>query len=218
MSADTKLVELLDRYKNVNLSDKSQWANTSFAFTRQLYNMLELARVIVQGARLRDESRGAHYKPDFSDRNDETVPQNHQSRLQRRRTQHLVRGRRHQSHRATPPRVLLDLARCAMFWHTVVDRSSRFGVGFTPPLNCTLDQAGRRHSSTLSLPSSAVSNDCSAWRTPLSRHVGIASDNGLLRARLQAYHKVTKKNGALAPGTSKWTMFGFDKLGATSSS
>jgi succinate dehydrogenase / fumarate reductase flavoprotein subunit len=69
--ADAKIVELLDRYKNVNLSDKSQWANTSFAFTRQLYNMLELARVIVKGARLRDESRGAHYKPEFPDRNDE---------------------------------------------------------------------------------------------------------------------------------------------------
>ena len=69
--ADAKIVELLDRYKNVNLSDKSQWANTSFAFTRQLENMLELGRVIVQGARLRDESRGAHYKPDFPDRNDE---------------------------------------------------------------------------------------------------------------------------------------------------
>jgi succinate dehydrogenase / fumarate reductase flavoprotein subunit len=36
-----------------------------------LYNMLELARVIVQGARARDESRGAHYKPDFPNRNDE---------------------------------------------------------------------------------------------------------------------------------------------------
>jgi succinate dehydrogenase / fumarate reductase flavoprotein subunit len=69
--ADEKIVELLDRYKNVNLSDKSQWANTSFAFTRQLYNMLELSRTVVQGALLRDESRGAHYKPDFPDRNDE---------------------------------------------------------------------------------------------------------------------------------------------------
>src|ERR1700677_2713729 len=69
--ADAKLVELLERYRNVNLSDKSQWANTSFAFARQLYNMLELGRVIVQGARLRDESRGAHYKPDFPERNDE---------------------------------------------------------------------------------------------------------------------------------------------------
>jgi succinate dehydrogenase / fumarate reductase flavoprotein subunit len=69
--ADAKIVELQQRYRNINLSDKSQWANTSFAFTRQLYNMLELARVIVQGARLRDESRGAHYKPDFPERNDE---------------------------------------------------------------------------------------------------------------------------------------------------
>jgi succinate dehydrogenase / fumarate reductase flavoprotein subunit len=69
--ADAKIVELLARYKNVNLSDKSQWANTSFAFTRQLYNMLQLARVIVKGARMRDESRGAHYKPEFPNRNDE---------------------------------------------------------------------------------------------------------------------------------------------------
>ena len=69
--ADAKIVELLGRYKNINLSDKSQWANTSFAFTRQLENMLELGRVIVQGARLRDESRGAHFKPDFPERNDE---------------------------------------------------------------------------------------------------------------------------------------------------
>jgi succinate dehydrogenase / fumarate reductase flavoprotein subunit len=69
--ADEKIVELLDRYRNVNLSDKSQWANTSFAFARQLKNMLELARVVAQGARLRDESRGAHYKPDFPERDDE---------------------------------------------------------------------------------------------------------------------------------------------------
>ena len=69
--ADEKIVELLDRYQNINLSDRSQWANTSFAFARQLKNMLELSRVVAQGALLRDESRGAHYKPDFPDRNDE---------------------------------------------------------------------------------------------------------------------------------------------------
>ncbi len=69
--ADEKIVELLDRYNNINLSDRSQWANTSFAFARQLYNMLELSRAVVQGALLRDESRGAHYKPEFPDRNDE---------------------------------------------------------------------------------------------------------------------------------------------------
>jgi succinate dehydrogenase / fumarate reductase flavoprotein subunit len=67
---DTKLVELLERYRHVNLSDRSMWANTSFAFARQLYNMLQLARVIAQGAAMRDESRGAHYKPDFPERDD----------------------------------------------------------------------------------------------------------------------------------------------------
>ncbi|HEV7522223.1 MAG TPA: succinate dehydrogenase flavoprotein subunit [Candidatus Angelobacter sp.] len=67
---DAKLVEFLERFNNINLSDKSQWANTSFVFTRQLYNMLQLSRVIAQGAALRDESRGAHYKPDFPDRDD----------------------------------------------------------------------------------------------------------------------------------------------------
>ncbi len=68
---DIKLVELLERYRKVNLSDKSMWSNQSFMFTRQLYNMLQLARVITQGAFLRDESRGSHYKPDFPERDDE---------------------------------------------------------------------------------------------------------------------------------------------------
>jgi succinate dehydrogenase / fumarate reductase flavoprotein subunit len=67
---DAKLVELLDRFNHINLSDRSQWANTSFIFTRQLYNMLQLSRVIAQGAAMRNESRGAHYKPDFPERDD----------------------------------------------------------------------------------------------------------------------------------------------------
>jgi succinate dehydrogenase / fumarate reductase, flavoprotein subunit len=67
---DAKLVELLERFRRINLSDRSQWANTSVVFARQLYNMLQLARVIAQGAALRDESRGAHYKPDFPERDD----------------------------------------------------------------------------------------------------------------------------------------------------
>jgi succinate dehydrogenase / fumarate reductase flavoprotein subunit len=67
---DAKLVELLERYRHVNLSDRTMWANTSFVFARQLFNMLQLARVIAQGAAIRNESRGAHYKPDFPDRDD----------------------------------------------------------------------------------------------------------------------------------------------------
>ena len=67
---DAQLVELLERFQHVNLSDRTQWANTTIVFTRQLYNMLQLARVIAQGAGMRDESRGAHYKPDFPERDD----------------------------------------------------------------------------------------------------------------------------------------------------
>ncbi|HVO82654.1 MAG TPA: succinate dehydrogenase flavoprotein subunit [Terriglobales bacterium] len=69
-ATDAKLVELLQRFQKINLSDRSQWANTTVAFARQLYNMLQLARVIAQGAAMRDESRGAHYKPDFPERDD----------------------------------------------------------------------------------------------------------------------------------------------------
>jgi succinate dehydrogenase / fumarate reductase, flavoprotein subunit len=70
IKTDEKIVELLERYQRINLSDKEMWANTSFAFTRQLYNMLQLSRVIAQGAALRNESRGAHYKPEFPERDD----------------------------------------------------------------------------------------------------------------------------------------------------
>jgi succinate dehydrogenase / fumarate reductase flavoprotein subunit len=68
--ADGRLCELLERFQHINLSDRSLWANTTVAFVRQLYNMLQLSRVIAQGAAMRDESRGAHYKPDFPERDD----------------------------------------------------------------------------------------------------------------------------------------------------
>jgi succinate dehydrogenase / fumarate reductase flavoprotein subunit len=69
-AADAKLVDMLHRFQKINLSDRTQWANTTIAFARQLYNMLQLSRVIAQGAAMRDESRGSHYKPDFPDRDD----------------------------------------------------------------------------------------------------------------------------------------------------
>jgi succinate dehydrogenase / fumarate reductase, flavoprotein subunit len=68
---DAELCKLLERFRHINLSDRTQWANTSVVFARQLYNMLQLARVITQGAGMRDESRGAHYKPDFPERDDQ---------------------------------------------------------------------------------------------------------------------------------------------------
>ncbi len=68
---DEKIQELMERWQRIGMSDTSGWQNQMAPFTRQLWNMLELARVITIGAFLRDESRGAHYKPDFPQRNDE---------------------------------------------------------------------------------------------------------------------------------------------------
>lgn len=66
-----KIKELKQRYQKININDTSRWNNASAAFTRQLWNMLELAEAMTLGALLRNESRGAHYKPDFPNRNDE---------------------------------------------------------------------------------------------------------------------------------------------------
>ena len=70
-ATDKKIQELLERYENINMDDTQQWSNQGASFTRQLKNMLYLARVITLGALNRNESRGAHYKPDFPERNDE---------------------------------------------------------------------------------------------------------------------------------------------------
>ncbi|WP_379159210.1 succinate dehydrogenase flavoprotein subunit [Paenibacillus sp. sgz5001063] len=66
-----KIKELKERYRNINMNDTSRWNNQGVAFTRQLWNMLELSEAMTLGALLRNESRGAHYKPEFPDRNDE---------------------------------------------------------------------------------------------------------------------------------------------------
>ncbi|KJS85491.1 MAG: succinate dehydrogenase [Peptococcaceae bacterium BICA1-8] len=68
---DEKLQELLERYKNIGISDTGRWSNQTVHFTRRLYDMLEMARVITIGALNRNESRGAHYKPDYPERDDE---------------------------------------------------------------------------------------------------------------------------------------------------
>ncbi|HET7656878.1 MAG TPA: succinate dehydrogenase flavoprotein subunit [Bacillales bacterium] len=71
LKTDQKIQELMERYQKIGLPDRSNWANQSATFTRQLWNMLQLARVITLGAYNRNESRGGHYKPEFPDRNDE---------------------------------------------------------------------------------------------------------------------------------------------------
>jgi succinate dehydrogenase / fumarate reductase flavoprotein subunit len=69
-ATDDTLQELLKRWGKIGMEDTGNWANGELVFVRQLYNMLQLARVITLGALARNESRGAHYKPDFPDRDD----------------------------------------------------------------------------------------------------------------------------------------------------
>ncbi|WP_353855012.1 succinate dehydrogenase flavoprotein subunit [Bacillus sp. Bos-x628] len=71
LKTDQKIEELMERYKHININDTASWSNQGAAFTRQLDNMLQLARVITIGAYNRNESRGAHYKPEFPERNDQ---------------------------------------------------------------------------------------------------------------------------------------------------
>ena len=65
-----KIDELEDRARKCGVTDKATHANQGGPFIRHLFNMIVLARVIAVGARRRDESRGAHFKPEFRDRND----------------------------------------------------------------------------------------------------------------------------------------------------
>jgi succinate dehydrogenase / fumarate reductase, flavoprotein subunit len=64
----TKIDELSERFKRINLQDRTQWANQTLNFVRELGNMLILARAITMGALARNETRGAHYKPEFPER------------------------------------------------------------------------------------------------------------------------------------------------------
>ena len=68
--ADARIRTLQERYKKINLSDRTRWSNQTLNFARELENMIILARVVTVGALARNESRGAHYKPEFPDRDD----------------------------------------------------------------------------------------------------------------------------------------------------
>lgn len=66
-----KIKEIRERYQKIRLDDKGHTHNQTFIFANQFRYMLELALVMTKGALLRDEFRGAHFKPEFPERNDE---------------------------------------------------------------------------------------------------------------------------------------------------
>ncbi len=66
-----KVEEIDARSRQVGVTDTATGKmNQGAQFVRHLRNMIVLARVIANGARARDESRGAHYKPEFTQRDD----------------------------------------------------------------------------------------------------------------------------------------------------
>jgi succinate dehydrogenase / fumarate reductase flavoprotein subunit len=65
-----KCQEWKDRYKRVKLSDTGMWTNQNLSFARATRDMILQAEAILKGALARNESRGAHYKPEYPERDD----------------------------------------------------------------------------------------------------------------------------------------------------
>ena len=66
----TKLVELRDRYSNVKIDDHGLIFNTDLVEALELGCLLDVSEAIVEGAIARKESRGAHLREDYPDRDD----------------------------------------------------------------------------------------------------------------------------------------------------
>ncbi len=63
-SAYGQVCDLEDRWRRCAVSDTGNWTNQNVVFTKSLGDMFPLAKLILKGALLRDECRGAHFKPD----------------------------------------------------------------------------------------------------------------------------------------------------------
>lgn len=66
-----KLADLRERVENVALADRSNAFNTSRIECLELQNLFETAEATAVVAEARDESRGAHAREDFTERDDE---------------------------------------------------------------------------------------------------------------------------------------------------
>jgi succinate dehydrogenase / fumarate reductase flavoprotein subunit len=66
-----KLEEVWESFKHVKVSDRSMVWNTDLVETLELENLLGSAMVSIKAAANREESRGAHAREDFPDRDDD---------------------------------------------------------------------------------------------------------------------------------------------------
>jgi succinate dehydrogenase / fumarate reductase flavoprotein subunit len=66
-----KIKQLKTRYQNLSIQDKGNCFNRDLLDAIELGHLLDLAEVITRGALKREESRGAHFREDFPERDDE---------------------------------------------------------------------------------------------------------------------------------------------------
>ncbi|MFW9892602.1 MAG: FAD-dependent oxidoreductase [Candidatus Thorarchaeota archaeon] len=72
LEAALKMIrELKDRFNNVSVGRSDEKFNFALIRVLELENMLDLAEVITMGALMRRESRGAHWRLDYLERDDE---------------------------------------------------------------------------------------------------------------------------------------------------
>ena len=71
-AACEKISELRQRYAGIQLHDKTNVYNTDLIQALELGAMLDCAEAVTVGARDRKESRGAHQRLDFTERDDQT--------------------------------------------------------------------------------------------------------------------------------------------------
>ena len=66
-----RLAELKERFTNIHLKDPGRYYNTNLFHVLELENLLDLGEAMLTGALARTESRGAHARRDYPDRDDE---------------------------------------------------------------------------------------------------------------------------------------------------
>jgi succinate dehydrogenase / fumarate reductase flavoprotein subunit len=69
--AISKVKELREKFKNIRIKDKSKVFNTELQEAIEFGHMIDYSAFIVESAIARNESRGAHYREDFTSRDDE---------------------------------------------------------------------------------------------------------------------------------------------------
>ena len=91
------LRELRERYANVAVRDKGRVFNTELLEAREVGYLLDCAEATVAGALAREESRGAHFREDFPERDDANWLKHTPGVPPRGRTRHALQaGHDHQ--------------------------------------------------------------------------------------------------------------------------